>query len=80
MAYTTWLLADLVDYLGEERGQRDRFSDRIVELLTVDPEQGGESDAGQKATWVPTASTSWHGDRPSCQLLLLPILSFQPMS
>jgi hypothetical protein len=41
-AYTTWLLADLLDYLGEERGQRDRFSDRIVEmLLTADPEQGG---------------------------------------
>jgi hypothetical protein len=39
-AYTTWLLADLLDYLGQERGQRDRFSDRIVEmLLTVDPEQ-----------------------------------------
>jgi|SRR5215207_2504555 hypothetical protein len=42
-AYTTWLLADLLDYLGQERGQRDRFSDRIVEmLLTVDPEPGGE--------------------------------------
>ena len=41
-AYTTWLLADLLDYLGEEHGQRERFSDRIVEmLLTVDPEQGG---------------------------------------
>jgi hypothetical protein len=41
-AYTTWLLADLLDYLGQERGQHDRFSDRIVEmLLTVDPEQGG---------------------------------------
>ena len=41
-AYTTWLLADLLDYLGEERGQRDRFSDRVVEmLLTADPEQGG---------------------------------------
>jgi hypothetical protein len=41
-AYTTWLLADLLDYLGHERGQHDRFSDRIVEmLLTVDPEQGG---------------------------------------
>ena len=41
-AYTTWLLADLLDYLGEERGQRDRFSDRVVEmLLTVDPDQGG---------------------------------------
>jgi hypothetical protein len=41
-AYTTWLVADLVDDLGEERGQRDRFSDRVVELLlTVDPEQGG---------------------------------------
>jgi len=24
---TTWLVADLLDYLGEERGQRDRFSD-----------------------------------------------------
>ena len=42
LAYTTWLLADLLDYLGEERGQRDRFSDRVVELLlAVDPEQGG---------------------------------------
>ena len=42
LAYTTWLLADLLDYLGEERGQRDRFSDRVVEmLLTVDPDQGG---------------------------------------
>jgi hypothetical protein len=42
-AYTTWLLADLLDYLGEQRGQRERFSDRVVEmLLTVDPEQ----DAG----------------------------------
>ena len=41
-AYTTWLLADLIDYLGEARGQPDRFSDRIVEMLaTVDPEQGG---------------------------------------
>jgi hypothetical protein len=41
-AYTTWLVADLLDYLGEERGQRDRFSDRVVELLlAVDPEQGG---------------------------------------
>jgi hypothetical protein len=41
-AYTTWLLADLLDYLGEERGQRDRFSDRVVELLlTVDSEPGG---------------------------------------
>jgi hypothetical protein len=40
-AYTTWLVADLLDYLGEERGQRDRFSDRVVELLlAVDPEQG----------------------------------------
>ena len=39
-AYTTWLLADLLDYLGQERGQPERFSDRIVEmLLTVDPEQ-----------------------------------------
>jgi hypothetical protein len=42
LAYTTWLLADLLDYLGEERGQPDRFSDRVVEmLLTADPEQGG---------------------------------------
>jgi hypothetical protein len=41
-AYTAWLVADLLDYLGEERGQRVRFSDRVVELLlTVDPEQGG---------------------------------------
>jgi hypothetical protein len=41
-AYTTWLLADLLDYLGQERGQRDRFSDRVVEmLLTVDPDQDG---------------------------------------
>jgi hypothetical protein len=41
-AYTTWLLADLLDYLGEARGQRDRFSDRIVEtLLTADLEQDG---------------------------------------
>jgi len=41
-AYTSWLVADLVDDLGEERGQRDRFSDRVVELLfAVDPEQGG---------------------------------------
>ena len=41
-AYTTWLVADLLDYLGEEGGQRDRFSDRVVEmLLTADPEQGG---------------------------------------
>ena len=39
-AYTTWLVADLLDYLGEERGQRDRFSDWVAEmLLTVDPEQ-----------------------------------------
>jgi hypothetical protein len=39
-AYTTWLLADLLDYLGEQRGQRERFSDQVVEmLLTVDPEQ-----------------------------------------
>ena len=37
-ASTSWLLADLVDDLGEERGQRDR----VVEmLLAVDPEQGG---------------------------------------
>jgi hypothetical protein len=42
LAHATWLLADLLDYLGEERGQRDRFSDRVVErLLTVDPEPGG---------------------------------------
>ena len=42
LASTTWLLADLVDDLGEECGQRDRFSDRVVEmLLTADPEQGG---------------------------------------
>jgi hypothetical protein len=42
LASTTWLLADLLDYLDEERGQRDRFSGRVVEmLLTVDPEQGG---------------------------------------
>jgi hypothetical protein len=41
-AYTTWLLADLLDYLGEEGGQRDRFSDRVVELLlAVDSEPGG---------------------------------------
>ena len=41
-AYTTWLLADLLDYLGEEGGQRDRFSDRVVELLlTVDSAPGG---------------------------------------
>jgi hypothetical protein len=41
-AYTTWLLADLLDYLGQERGQRDRFSDRVVQmLLTVDPDQDG---------------------------------------
>ena len=40
-AYTAWLVADLLDDLGEERGQRDRFSDRVVELLlAVDPEQG----------------------------------------
>jgi hypothetical protein len=40
-AYTSWLVADLLDYLGQG-GQRDRFSDRIVEmLLTVDPEQQG---------------------------------------
>lgn len=39
-AYTTWQLADLLDYLGEARGQRDRFSDRVVEmLLMVDPDQ-----------------------------------------
>jgi hypothetical protein len=39
-AYTTWLLADLLDYLGEQRGQRERFSDRVVEmLLRVDLEQ-----------------------------------------
>jgi hypothetical protein len=42
LAYTTWLLADLLDYLGEERGQRDRFSDRVMEmLLTAEPEPGG---------------------------------------
>ncbi|HSO52273.1 MAG TPA: hypothetical protein VL330_05900 [Actinomycetes bacterium] len=42
LAYTTWLVADLLDDLGEERGQRGRFSDRVVELLlAVDPEQGG---------------------------------------
>ena len=42
LAYTTWLLADLLEYLGEERGQRVRFSDRVVEMLvTEDPEQGG---------------------------------------
>jgi hypothetical protein len=42
-AYTTWLLADLLDYLGQERGQRDRFSDQIVQmLLTVDPDQDSE--------------------------------------
>jgi hypothetical protein len=41
-AYTTWLLADLLDYLGQERGQQDRFSDRVVEmLLTVNPDQDG---------------------------------------
>jgi hypothetical protein len=41
-AYTTWLLADLLDFLGEERGQRELFSDRVVEmLLTADPEQDG---------------------------------------
>jgi hypothetical protein len=41
-AYTAWLLADLLDFLGQERGQRDRFSDRIVQmLLTVDPDQDG---------------------------------------
>jgi hypothetical protein len=41
-AYTAWLVADLLDYLGEERGQRDRFSDRVGEmLLTADPERGG---------------------------------------
>ena len=41
-ASTTWLLADLLDDLGEEHAQRDRCSDRIVELLrTVDPAQDG---------------------------------------
>jgi hypothetical protein len=44
-AYTTWLLADLLDYLGEERGEGEQFSDRVVEmLLTVNPdEDGGDS-------------------------------------
>jgi hypothetical protein len=32
-AYATWLLADLLDDLGEERGQPDRFSGRICESL-----------------------------------------------
>jgi hypothetical protein len=42
-AYTTWLLADLLDYLGQKRRQRDRFSDQIVQmLLTVDPDQDSE--------------------------------------
>ena len=41
LADTAWLVADLLDDLGEG-GQRDRFSDRVVEmLLAVDPEQGG---------------------------------------
>jgi hypothetical protein len=41
-ADTAWLLADLVDDVGEVRGQRGRFSDRVVELLlAADPEQGG---------------------------------------
>jgi hypothetical protein len=54
-AYTTWLLADLLDYVGDERGQRDRFSDRVVEmLLTVDPEPGGGSDAARDATNEPS--------------------------
>jgi hypothetical protein len=33
--YTTWLLADLLDYLGQEHGHRERFSDRIVEILLL---------------------------------------------
>lgn len=42
VASTAWRLADLLDYLGEERGQRGRFSDRVVELLlTAEPERGG---------------------------------------
>jgi hypothetical protein len=41
-ASTSWLGADLVNYLGQARGHRDRFSDRIVQLqLTVDPAPGG---------------------------------------
>jgi hypothetical protein len=35
-------VADLLDYLGEGRGERKRFSNRVVEmLLTVDPEKDG---------------------------------------
>jgi hypothetical protein len=43
LASTAWLLADLLDFLGQEDGQRERFGDRIVELLvlSVDPEPGG---------------------------------------
>jgi hypothetical protein len=34
----------LLDYLGEERGERERFSDRAVDILTVDlVEDGGNS-------------------------------------
>ena len=49
-AYITWLLADLLDYLGGERGQHERFSDRVVEmLLTVEPAQTAEADTDQSA-------------------------------
>lgn len=33
LASTTWLLADLLDDLGEE-GQRERYSDPVVETLS----------------------------------------------
>ena len=52
-AYTAWLLADLLDDLGEERGQRDRFSDRIVAmLLTVYSRAPGVRPRGPAARVV----------------------------
>jgi hypothetical protein len=53
LAYTTWLLADLLDDLGEERGQRHRFSDGIVAmLLTVYSRAPGVRPRGPAARVV----------------------------
>jgi hypothetical protein len=42
-ASTSWRLADPLDQLGQAGGQRDRCSDQIPRLLTVDPEPGNRA-------------------------------------
>jgi hypothetical protein len=53
LASTAWLLADLLDDLDEQRGQRDRCSDRVVELLlTVSSRAPGVRSRGPAARVV----------------------------